>query len=109
MRVQAPIIDDLIRLLGETIILTTQLQEKIKNSTIETGALIKQNEASHELINELDQQIELRGVSSVSQAVNQNDIFDSLELEEYNELHTITNQLAETTLDSVELNRKIKR
>ena len=109
LRVQSPIIDDLIRLLGETIILTTQLQEKIRNSAIETGTLIKHNEASHELINELEQQIELRRGSSVSQAVNQNEIFDSLELEEYNELHTITNQLAETTLDSVELNREIKR
>ena len=109
LRVEAPIIDDLIRLLGETIILTTQLQEKIKTSSIETDALIKQHEASHELINQLEQQIELRGTSSVSQVVNQNEVFDSLELEEYNELHTITNQLAETTLDSVELNREIKR
>jgi len=108
LRVPAPIIDDLIRLLGETIILTTQLQEKIKNSIFETGALIKQNEASHELINQLEQQVELRGISNVSQAVNQNEIFDSLELEQYNELHTITNQLAESTLDSVDLNREIK-
>jgi len=109
LRVETPIIDDLIRILGETIILTTQLQDKIRNSAVETGALIKQNEASHELINQLEQQIELRGVSNVSQAVNQNEIFDALELEEYNELHTITNQLVETTLDSVELNREIKR
>ncbi|MFT5426268.1 MAG: chemotaxis protein histidine kinase CheA [Gammaproteobacteria bacterium] len=109
LRVEAPIIDDLIRLLGETIILTTQLQEKIKISSIETDALIKQNQASHELINQLEQQIELRGTSRVSQAINQNEVFDSLELEEYNELHTITNQLAETTLDSVELNKEIKR
>jgi len=109
LRVEAPIIDDLIRILGETIILTTQLQDKIKNSAIETAALIKHNEASHELINQLEQQIELRGVSNVSQAVNQNEIFDALELEEYNELHTIMNQLVETTLDSVELNREIKR
>ena len=109
LRVQAPLIDGLIRLLGETIILTTQLQEKIKNSAAETDALIKQNEASHELINKLEQQIELRERSNISQAVNQNEVFDSLELEEYNELHSITNQLAETTLDSVELNREIKR
>ena len=108
LRVPAPIIDDLIRLLGETIILTTQLQEKIKNSIVETGSLIKQNETSHELINQLEQQVELRGISNVPQAVNQNEIFDSLELEQYNELHTITNQLAESTLDSVELNREIK-
>jgi len=109
LRVEAPIIDDLVRLLGETIILTTQLQEKIKTSSIETDALIKQHETSHELINQLEQQIELRGISGVSQVVNHNEVFDSLELEEYNELHTITNQLAETTLDSVELNREIKR
>lgn len=108
LRVEAPIIDDLIRLLGETTIIT-QLQEKIKTSSIETDALIKQNQASHELINQLEQQIELRGTSRISQSVNQNKVFDSLELEEYNELHTITNQLAETTLDSVELNKEIKR
>jgi chemosensory pili system protein ChpA (sensor histidine kinase/response regulator) len=109
LRVQAPIIDDLIRLLGETIILTTQLQERIKNSVNETEELIAQNEASHELVNQLEQQIELRGIAKVPQAVNQNEIFDSLELEHYNELNTVTNQLAETTLDSVELNRDIKR
>lgn len=109
LRVQAPIIDDLIRLIGETIILTTQLQEKIKDSTTETEALIKQNEASHELINHLEQQVELRGITNVQQAANQNEVFDSLELEQYNELHTVTNQLAETTLDSVELNKIIKR
>jgi len=109
LRVQAPIIDDLIRLLGETIILTTQLQEKIKNSTDETEELIAQNEASHELVNQLEQQVELRGITNVQQAVNQNEVFDSLELEHYNELNTVTNRLAETTLDSVELNRDIKR
>jgi chemotaxis protein histidine kinase CheA len=109
LRVQAPIIDDLIRLLGETIILTTQLQEKIKNSTDEAEELIAQNEASHELVNQLEQQVELRGTANVQQAVNQNEVFDSLELEHYNELNTVTNQLAETTLDSVELNRDIKR
>lgn len=109
LRVQAPIIDDLIRLLGETIILTTQLQEKINNSVDETEELITQNEASHELVNQLEQQVELRGIANVPQAVNQNEVFDSLELEHYNELNTVTNQLAETTLDSVELNRDIKR
>ena len=109
LRVETPIIDDLIRLLGETIIVTTQLQEKIKTSATETDALLKQHEATHELINQLEHQTELRGISNVSQVVNQNEVFDSLELEEYNELHTITNQLAETTLDSVELNREIKR
>ncbi len=108
LRVQAPIIDDLIRLLGETIILTTQLQEKIKNSTDETEELVNLNETTHELVNQLEQQVELRTIANVPQAVNQNEIFDALELEQYSELNTVTNQLAESTLDSVELNRHIK-
>lgn len=108
LRVQAPLIDDLIRLLGETIILTTQLQERMKISIDKTENLILQNRTSHELINQLERQIEIHGIANLPQAVHQDEVFDSLELEHYNELNTITNQLAETTIDSVELNIDIK-
>ncbi|MEJ2095404.1 MAG: ATP-binding protein, partial [Gammaproteobacteria bacterium] len=113
LRVPANLIDDMIRILGETIIVTTQLQENVQRSNNESVSQFNHFSLMQGLISELDRQVELRGVATrqqqkvVNQSETVNEIFDPLELEQYNELHTITNRLTEAAVDSFEINRNI--
>ncbi|HEY5703578.1 MAG TPA: response regulator [Gammaproteobacteria bacterium] len=113
LRVPADLIDDMIRILGETIIVTTQLQENVQRSNNESISQFNHFSLMQGLISELDRQVELRGVATrqqqkvVNQSETVNEIFDPLELEQYNELHTITNRLTEAAVDSFEINRNI--
>jgi len=113
LRVPANLIDDMIRILGETIIVTTQLQENVRRSNTESESQFNHFTLMQGLITALEKQVESRSIEFGQQlrAVNQsetvNEIFDPLELEQYNELHTITNRLAEAAIDSFELNRNI--
>ena len=98
-------IDSLLRLIGESMILNLQLNEKINDSLTKTENLKEQNTTVRELSNELERFIEMSGSAlSKQQAVNQSDYFDPLELEEYNELHTASNRIIEAATDSNEIN-----
>ncbi|HSR61908.1 MAG TPA: response regulator, partial [Gammaproteobacteria bacterium] len=109
LRVPAPIIDDIIRILGETIILTTQLQENVRRSSHESEELANHNAMLQGIVAELERQVEMRGIIfNQKMAVNQSEVFDPLELEQYNELHTLTNQLTENVVDSFEMNRSVE-
>jgi chemotaxis protein histidine kinase CheA len=108
LRVPANLIDEVLRLLGETMIVTSQLQERVRLSTLQSQRLIEHQNMVQMLTSDLEVQVDLNGsVYNQKQAVNQNEVFDSLELEEYNELHTVTHQIVEAAVDSHELNQEI--
>lgn len=108
LRVPANLIDEVLRLLGETMIVTSQLQERIRLSTLQSQRLIEHQNMVQNLTSDLEVQVDVNGsVYNQKQAVNQNEVFDSLELEEYNELHTVTHQIVEAAVDSYEFNQEI--
>jgi len=108
LRVPASLIDEILRLLGETTIVTSQLQERVRLSTLQSEKLIEHQNMVQNLTSDLEIQVDVtHTVYGQKQAVNQNEVFDSLEFEEYNELHTVTHQIVEAAVDSYELNQEI--
>jgi chemotaxis protein histidine kinase CheA len=108
LRVPANLIDEVLRLLGETMIVTSQLQERVRISTEQSHRLMEHQAMVQNLTSDLEVQVDINGsVYTQKQAVNQNEVFDSLELEEYNELHTVTHQIVEAAVDSYEFNQEI--
>ncbi|TVR64600.1 MAG: response regulator [Candidatus Competibacteraceae bacterium] len=108
LRVPAPLVDNLLRLVGESIILTGQVQERVRRTMTQTRAVMGQNRLFQQLTAELEQLIDIRNVSSpLSKSLQRGD-FDPLELEQYNELNTLTHRLVEAATDTHELNRTIE-
>ncbi len=108
LRVPAKLIDEVLRLLGETMIVTSQLQERVRLSTLQSHRLLEHQNMVQNLTSDLEVQVDVNSnVYSQKQAVNQNEVFDSLELEEFNELHTVTHQIVEAAVDSYEFNQEI--
>ncbi len=102
-------IDNLLRLMGESMILNLQLNEKITHSSEQTSSLKEHNNSIRDLTNELERHIEMSGTSfSQKKVVNQSEVFDPLELEEYNELHTTSNRIVESASDAHEINSDIE-
>lgn len=102
LRVPTQLIDEILRLLSESMIQTSQLQDRLNNTEEYTESLFEQNDLVQNLVGELEQQVEIRGAVFNKQiAINQqNDIFDPLEFEQYNELNTVTNRLTESVSDA---------
>lgn len=107
LRVPAHLVDELLRLVGESIILTGQVQEQVRKTVAHTRSVMGQNRLFLQLTNELEQLVDIRNVSSpLSRSVQRGD-FDPLELEQYNELNTVTHRLVEAVTDTRELDRAI--
>lgn len=108
LRVPAHLVDDVLRMVGESIILTGQVQERIRKTVAQTRAVMGQNRLFQQLTAELEQLVDIRNVSSpLSKSVQRGD-FDPLELEQYNELNTVTHRLVEAATDARELGRAIE-
>lgn len=112
LRVPASLIDDLLRLVGETVILTAQLQEQVRQTTSQNESLLNQHDLLQHLVGDLEQQVDVSGIASKhgtmhADAATNEAGFDTLELEQYNELHTITHRLVEAATDSIELDQDI--
>ncbi len=107
LRVPAHLVDDLLRLVGESIILTSQVQERIRKTVAQTRAVMGQNRLFQQLTAELEQLVDIRNVSSPLSRSMQRGDFDPLELEQYNELNTVTHRLVEAVTDASELGRAI--
>ena len=108
LRIPAHMVDELLRLMGESFILTGQVQERVRKTLAQTKAMLAQNRSLQQLTTELEQLIDVRNVSSPLSKSMQRGDFDPLELEQYNELNTVTHRLLETATDSRELNRIIE-
>jgi len=107
LRVPATLIDDLLRLVGETLIVTAQLQEKVRQCSDQNQALLTQHDLFQELVGELEQQVDVGGIAYNLAGQRGDSGFDTLELEQYNELHTVTHRLVEAAADSQELDQDI--
>jgi chemosensory pili system protein ChpA (sensor histidine kinase/response regulator) len=109
LRVPAPLIDDLLRLVGESIILTGQVQERINININQAKAVKEQNRVLQQLTSELEQLVDVQGVTTVlgQKPVWGNSDFDPLEFDQYNELHTVTRRLVEIANDARALDENI--
>jgi chemosensory pili system protein ChpA (sensor histidine kinase/response regulator) len=108
LRIPADLVDNLLRLVGESIILTGQLQERVRKTIAQTKAVVAQNQLFQQLTADLEQLVDIRNVSSPLSRFARHGDFDPLELEQYNELNTVTHRLLEASTDARELSRTIE-
>jgi len=105
LRVPASVVDELLRLSGETLISNSQIQEHLRQSVSQAEVIRKQDKLLQQLVSELEELVDIRGITSPQQAAERNgDGFDALEFEHYSELHTVTRRLMEAVTDAQELN-----
>jgi chemosensory pili system protein ChpA (sensor histidine kinase/response regulator) len=103
LRIPAHLADDLLRLAGENLITTGQIQESISNSLNKQSLLKNHNRLLQQLAFDLEHLIDIQGITSNFNHASVDDKFDSLELDEYHELHTISRRLIEIAADSLAL------
>ena len=100
LRVPAPLIDELLRLVGESIILTAQVQERARVYMEQAKAVRERNNALQTLTTELERMVQLQGTAlALNQPVTASD-FDPLEFDQYSELHTLTHRIVEAVADA---------
>jgi chemosensory pili system protein ChpA (sensor histidine kinase/response regulator) len=103
LRIPAALIDDMLRLVSESMIMTVQLQDRLQQAILQTRHVHEQNRAFQQLTYELEQLVDVRGINLAHSSVTANKSFDSLELDQYNELHTVTHRLVEAATDAREM------
>lgn len=103
LRVSASLVDELLRLVGETMIANAQIREQLRQSGAHARAVTQQNAALLALAGELEHLIDVRGLAGLFQKEQARPDFDALEFEHFNELHTVTRRLIEAATDSREL------
>jgi len=108
LRVPAVLMDELLRIAGESIILGGQLQERLRKANEQTQLVHEQNVLYQNLVLELEQIVDVQGLTAKKADSKLNEVFDSLELEHYNELHTVTHRLVEAATDSKELTQNVE-
>ncbi len=109
-RVPTELLDDLLRLSGENVTLIRQTQEHTRQIMTYAKALKKKEKIVQQLITELEQLVTIKNLSSHSEQLllhSDDNQFDVLELEHYNELNSCTNRLEEATMDSAEINNQL--
>ncbi len=108
LRVPASLADDLLRLAGEKMISTGQIEEHVRRTRAQAESLRRQNQLLLQLGAELEQLVDVKGFwSYLSGRVGEGE-FDALELNQYNELHTFTHRLVEATTDVMAITRNIE-
>ena len=105
LRVPASVVDELMRLSGETLISNSQIQEHLRQSVSQAEVIRKQDRLLQQLVAELEELVDIRGITSPQLvAERKGEGFDDLEFEHYSELHTVTRRLMEAVTDAQELN-----
>jgi chemotaxis protein histidine kinase CheA/ActR/RegA family two-component response regulator len=110
-RVPTQLLDDLVRMVGEMTIKIGELDQELKAATSNSRELIERNRAVQKRLFELENSVDIRGVAARHKlhAVGApNAGFDSLEMDQYNEVQSITRALIEETTDARDLGNGLK-
>jgi chemotaxis protein histidine kinase CheA/ActR/RegA family two-component response regulator len=99
LRVSPQSVDETLRLIGESIIVNAQLQEGLRRTQAQTKAILAQSSLFQQLAFELEQMIDVRGINSILDNASHS-AFDALEMDQYNELHTLSRRIVEAATDS---------
>lgn len=112
-RVPTQLLDDLVRMVGEITIKVGELEQELKAASTNSRQLVDQDRSIQKRLFELENSVDIRGVAArhklhaVSAAAPSHD-FDSLELDQYNEVQSITRALIEETTDARDLGLGLK-
>jgi chemotaxis protein histidine kinase CheA/ActR/RegA family two-component response regulator len=113
-RVPTKLLDDLVRMVGEMTIKIGELEQELKGAAAHSRQLVEQDRGIQKRLFELENSVDIRGVAARhklhavgSQGAFQSQ-FDSLEMDQYNEVQSITRALIEEATDARDLGLGIK-
>ena len=107
LRVPAPVVDELLRLAGETLISNSQIQERLRLTSQQAGEIKSQLQSFQHLVAELEHLVDVRGVAAPEQEMRGKGDFDPLEFEHFSELHTVTRRLVEAANDAQQMQTQV--
>jgi chemosensory pili system protein ChpA (sensor histidine kinase/response regulator) len=109
-RVPTELLDNLVRMVGELTIKIGELELELKSAAGHSRQLVDQGRAIQKRLYELEHSVDVRGVQARHKlsVVNANPDFDSLELDQYNEVQSLTRALIEETTDARDLGLGLK-
>ena len=115
-RVPTQLLDDLVRMVGELTIKIGELDQDLKSTATHSRELIERDRVIQKRLFELENSVDIRGVAarhklhavSPTNASRGMGDFDSLELDQYNEVQSITRALIEESTDSRDLGLGLK-
>jgi len=110
------VIDDMFKMIGEMAIKSNQINEFLNNIKVQKGDLDQQNKSFQRHRSELEELVNVQRFSHLQNAETQggqnietDENFDSLEMDQYDELHGSINCVIETVLDSSEIQHNIQK
>lgn len=103
LRVSAPVVDELLRLAGETLISNSQIQDRLRQTVKQGIAMQQQQTLMAQLVSELENLVDIRGVAAPQLKARSKDDLDPLEFDAFSELHTVTRRLVEASSDSQQI------
>ncbi|MGZ8218963.1 hybrid sensor histidine kinase/response regulator [Methylomagnum sp.] len=107
IRVPTDRIEYLFRLSGESIILNSQAQERLRRLTNQLQSMETQFDLLRQLGAELEQMIDVKDMTGRFGTAKAG--FDSLEMDQYNELYTVSRRMVEATVDARQTGLDIKK
>jgi chemosensory pili system protein ChpA (sensor histidine kinase/response regulator) len=117
-RVPTQLLDDLVRMVGEMSIKIGELEQELKGAAGHSRQLVEQDRLIQKRLFELENSVDIRGLAARHslQAVGTPQSphsplggdFDSLEMDQYNEVQSLTRALIEETTDARDLGLGIK-
>lgn len=108
LRVPASLADELLRLAGENLISTTQIEDRIKNTMKKQEALALHSSNLHQVSFDLEHLIDIQGITTSLISDDEDSDFDALEMDKFHELHSVSRRLIEISADSMQLSQNIK-
>jgi len=103
LRVPVNTVDEMYRLIGEMTTKIARLESQVANMTGRAKALLSHNLVVQQRVVDLEKLVMLRGMSLTPADAVENESFDPLEMDRYNELHGATRALVEVTADAREM------
>ena len=108
LQIPADVLDRLLDFSSEALVLLRQIETQIKSVDEGQAEIERQRQDGAALLIELDNAVNLRGIALQSSRKQGEDI-DPLELDQYNELYTVTRRLMEVSADEQSSRNVIER
>ena len=107
LRVPAELVDELLRLVGETIILTGQIHQRLDRTAGDARAMHLQFDLLQQLGGQLEELVDVKDLSGALNRGRRDPEFDALEMDQFNELHTCSRRLVEAALDARQMGNAV--
>ena len=107
LRVPASLIDELIRIEGEEVIFTSHIHEQVNGIKAQNQTMQDKYILLQQLGGKLEELINVKDMSVASEQQYDTADFDSMEMDQYSELHTNVHQLIEAATDIYEMGKTV--